>query len=103
LATRIAEGPKLGHLRTTAKRPTAEMIAEGLTVPERIMLACIAFLPRLQRAAVAPSLTRQLFVRGLIDRQEDGRYVLTAEGRRVLEALMMRAATRGWPHGFVAR
>jgi hypothetical protein len=25
-----------------AKRPTPEMIAEGLTVPERIMLFCIA-------------------------------------------------------------
>jgi hypothetical protein len=72
---------------------TAEMIAEGLTAPEHIMLACIAFLPRWQKAAVAPSLTRQLFVHGLVEPGAGG-YVLTAQGRAVLAALMMRAATR---------
>jgi hypothetical protein len=39
-----------------AKRATAEIIAEGLTVPERIMLFCIAFLPRWHRALVVHSL-----------------------------------------------
>jgi hypothetical protein len=29
-----------------AKRPTAEMIAEGLTVPERIMLFCVVRGPK---------------------------------------------------------
>jgi hypothetical protein len=42
------------------------------------MLFCIEFLPNTQRAPVAPSLTRGLFVRGLIDRQGAGSYVLTA-------------------------
>jgi Mn-dependent DtxR family transcriptional regulator len=34
-------------------------------------------------------------IRGLIERQAAGSFTLTAEGRAVLEALMMRAATRG--------
>jgi hypothetical protein len=75
---------------------TAEMIADDLTVPEQMMLGCIRFLPRWRKAAVAPSLTRQLFVRGLIE--SDGAancFTLTNDGRAVLEALMMRAATRG--------
>jgi hypothetical protein len=69
-----------------AKRPTAKMIAEGLTVPERIMLFCIAFVPLWQRAPLAPSLTRELFVRGLIDREGTNSYTLTDQGRAVLAA-----------------
>jgi hypothetical protein len=45
-------------------------------------------------AGVTPA-TAQL-IRGLIDRQAAGSFTLTDQGRAVLEALMMRAATRSW-------
>jgi hypothetical protein len=70
------------------KLPPAKVIAEGLSVPERIMLFCIAFAKEWQRAAMAPSLTPQLFVRGLIDGQGAGCYTLTDQGRAVLAALL---------------
>jgi predicted transcriptional regulator len=79
-----------------AKRPTAEMITEGLSVPERIMLFCIASATDWQKAAgLTHTVARRLMIRGLIDRQAADTYVLTDQGRAVLEALMMRAATRG--------
>jgi hypothetical protein len=79
-----------------AKCPTAEMIAEGLSVPERIMLFCIASATDWQKAAgLTHTVARRLMIRGLIDRQAADTYVLTDQGRAVLEALMMRAATRG--------
>jgi predicted transcriptional regulator len=79
-----------------AKRPTAEMIADGLSVPERIMLFCIASATDWQKAAgLTHTVARRLMIRGLIDRQAADTYVLTDQGRAVLEALMMRAATRG--------
>jgi|HubBroStandDraft_6_1064221.scaffolds.fasta_scaffold4335193_2 hypothetical protein len=71
-----------------AKPPTAEMIAAGLTVPERIMLFCIASGTDWQSAGVRQA----MMVRGLIERDGGaGAYVLTDQGRAVLEALMMRA------------
>jgi len=66
----------------------AKVIAEDLSVPERIMLFCILFAKEWERAAVAPSLTRQLFVRGLIGRQGATSYTLTDRGRAVLAALL---------------
>jgi hypothetical protein len=79
-----------------AKQPTPEMIAEGLTVPERIMLFCVASDTDWQRAGVKTTVPQHLIIRGLIKR--DGaanRFILTDDGRAVLDALMMRAATRG--------
>jgi hypothetical protein len=38
---------------------------------------------------------RQLLIRSLIDRAAAGSFTLTNQGRAVLEALLMRAATRG--------
>ena len=73
-----------------AKRQTAEMIAEDLTISERIMLFCIAFLPLWHRAPLAPSLTRELLVRGLIDREGANSNTLTDQGRAVLAALLER-------------
>jgi hypothetical protein len=79
-----------------AKRPTPEMIAEGLSVPERIMLFCVASDTDWQRAGVKTTVPQHLIIRGLIKR--DGaanRFILTDQGRVVLESLVMRAATRG--------
>jgi hypothetical protein len=79
-----------------AKQPTAEMIAEGLTEPEHIMLLCIASGTDWQKVPGLTYLTaRHLIVRKLIKRQSADSYALTDQGRAVLEALMMRAAARG--------
>jgi len=78
-----------------AKKPTAEMIAEGLSVPERVLLFCLASETDWQRAGITHATAQQMMIRGLIDRQSAGRYVLTDQGRGTLEALMMRAAARG--------
>jgi hypothetical protein len=76
-----------------AMRPTAEMIAEGLTACERVLLFCIGSDTDWQQAGVTRATAQQMMVRGLIDRQGASSYVLTDQGRAVLEALMMRAAT----------
>jgi len=77
-----------------AKRPTPEMIAEGLTVPERIMLFCVASGTDWQKAGVTHMVAQQVLIRGLIDRRGANSYVLTDQGRIVLEALLMKTATR---------
>jgi hypothetical protein len=79
-----------------AKRPTTEMIVEGLTVPERVLLFCVASDTDWQRAGVKTTVPQHLIIRGLIKR--DGaanRFITTRQGCAVLEALLMRAATRG--------
>jgi hypothetical protein len=82
-----ARAPPSRQCLQDGKLPTAKMIAEGLSVPERVMLFCVPFARDWHRAAVDPSLARQLFVRGLIDRQGVGSYTLTDQGRAVLAAL----------------
>jgi hypothetical protein len=78
-----------------AKRPTPEMIAEGLSVTERVLLFCIGSDTDWQQAGVTHATAQQMMIRGLIDRQSAGSYALTDQGRAALEALMMRTATRG--------
>jgi hypothetical protein len=52
-----------------AKRAAAEVVAEGLTVPERIVLFCVASATSWQKAGLTHMVARQLLVRGLIDRE----------------------------------
>jgi hypothetical protein len=75
------------------KPPTADMIAEGLTVPERVLLFRIASATDWQKAGVTHATAQQMMIRGLIDRQTAGSFTLTDQGHAVLEALMMRAVT----------
>jgi hypothetical protein len=49
-----------------AKRPTAEMIAEGLTVPERVLLFCVASDTDWRRAGVKATTAQRMLIRGLI-------------------------------------
>jgi hypothetical protein len=78
-----------------AKPPTPEAIAEGLSVPERVMLFCLASGTDWQRAGVPGATALQMMIRGLIERRAAGSFVLSDQGRAVLEALLMRAAARG--------
>jgi hypothetical protein len=72
-----------------AKRPTAEMIAEGLSVSERVLLFCLASATDWQRAGVTHATTQQMMIRGLIEREAAGSFSLTDQGRAALEALMI--------------
>jgi hypothetical protein len=68
-----------GDRRTSLmpKRPTADMIAEGLTVPERVLLFCAASATDWQKAGVMHATAR--LIRGLIDRQAAASF--TEQGR----------------------
>jgi len=55
---------------------------------------CIASATDRQKAGVAPAMAQHMMIRGLIDRQAAASFTLIEHGRAVLEALMMRAATR---------
>jgi hypothetical protein len=78
-----------------AKPPAPESIAEGLSVPERVMLFCVGSDTDWQRAGATHATAQHMMIRSLIERRAAGSFVLTDHGRAVLEALMMRAATRG--------
>jgi hypothetical protein len=73
-----------------AKPPSAETIADVLTVPERILLFCLASDTDWRKAGVTHT-TAQHMLRGLTGRDGGGtRYVLTDHGRAVLEALLSK-------------
>jgi hypothetical protein len=65
--------------RPMAKRPTADMIAEGLTVPERVLLFCIASAADWQKAGITHATAQQMMIRGLIDRHPAGSFTLTEQ------------------------
>jgi hypothetical protein len=73
------------------KPPTPQTIAAGLTVPERILLFCLASDTDWRAAGVTHTAARHLLVRGLIGRDHTGtRYVLSDQGRAVLAAFLER-------------
>jgi len=70
-------------------RVSFETIAAGLTVPERVLLFCLASGTDWQKAGVTHATAQHMLVRGLIDRQGSaGAFVLTDQGRAVLAALL---------------
>jgi hypothetical protein len=70
-------------------RVTFEKIAASLTVPERVILFCLASGTDWQKAAVTHATAQQMMIRDLVERQGGaGSYVLTDQGRAVLEALL---------------
>jgi hypothetical protein len=74
-----------------AKTPTTESIAAALTVPERLLLFCLASGTDWQAASVTHATAQHMMVRGLIERdQATSRFVLTEQGHAVLAALLER-------------
>jgi hypothetical protein len=72
-----------------ARQPTPQSIAAGLTVPERILLFCLASETDWQAAGITHATAQRLMVRGLIERQQGGTsYALAELGRTVLAALL---------------
>jgi hypothetical protein len=75
-----------GRGRMAAKQ-TAETIAAELTVPERLLLFCLASDTDWQAASITHATAEHMMVRGLIERDHAAmRYVLTDQGRAVLGA-----------------
>src|SRR6266571_3477610 len=85
-----------GDVHTMPKRLGPENLASKLTVPERVLLFCLASGTDWVRAGVNPSVAQHMLVRDLVARDQTGnRFVLTALGRAVLAALLrspMKAA-----------
>jgi len=70
-------------------RVSFESIAASLTVPERVLLFCLASDTDWQKAGVTHATAQHMMVRGLIDRGGTaGAYVLTDQGRAVFAALL---------------
>jgi hypothetical protein len=58
--------------------PTAASIAADLTVPERILLFCLATDTDWQEASITHAMAQQMMVRGLVERDRGAtRHVLT--------------------------
>lgn len=81
-----------------AKTPTAESIAAELTVPERLLLFCLASDIDWQKAGVTHATAQHMIVRGLIERdQRATRFILTEQGRAMLNALIGRSEQKKSP------
>jgi hypothetical protein len=72
------------------KLPTPETIAATLTVPERMLLFCIASDTDWTAAGVASATTQHMHVRGLIERTPTTRFALSDQGRAVLAAVLSK-------------
>jgi hypothetical protein len=71
----------------TARAPT-ETIAAELTVPARVLLFCLASDTNWVKAGVTHATAQHLLVRNLVERNHATDFVLTDQGRSVLDALI---------------
>jgi hypothetical protein len=63
------------------KTPPLQSIAAELTVPERLLLFCLASDTDWQAASITHATAQQIMVRGLIERDQAAtRFVLTDQG-----------------------
>jgi hypothetical protein len=76
--------------RVTALQPTPKSIAAVLTVPQRVLLFCVASGTDYRKAGITSAATVQLAImRNLVKRDEaTSRLVLTDKGRAVFAALV---------------
>jgi hypothetical protein len=75
---------------TVAKAPTTEQIAAELTLPERVLLFCLASDTDWVKAGMTHSIAQHMLVRALAERDQATKLVLTDQGRAVLAALLRR-------------
>jgi hypothetical protein len=74
---------------TMAKTPTTDTIVAELTVPERVLLFCLASGTDWVKAGVTHATAQHLLVRNLVVRDHAAAdFVLTDQGRAVLVALL---------------
>ena len=72
------------------KTPKPETIAAQLTVPERVLLFCVASGTDWAKAGVTHAVAQHLLIRNLVERSAGADFVLTEQGRAVLAALLAR-------------
>jgi hypothetical protein len=75
---------------TERKASTTELIAAELTVPERVLLFCLASHTDWVKAGVTHATAQRLPVRNLVERDHAAQLALTDQGRAVLNALLRR-------------
>jgi hypothetical protein len=74
-------------------KPPAKAAAHttpALTIPERILLFCVASGTEWERAGITGSTVTNMIVRGLIQRDPTARLWLTKDGRVALHALLAK-------------
>ena len=71
-----------------AKGSTPETIAAELSVPERLLLFCLASDTDWAKAGVTHATVQHLLVRNLVERDHAGRLAPTDQGRAALAALL---------------
>jgi hypothetical protein len=76
---------------TMAKAPTTETIAAELTVPERVLLFCLASDTNWVKVGVSHATAQHLLVGNLVERDQATDFALTVQGRSVLDALIRKA------------
>jgi hypothetical protein len=69
-------------------RKREDVAAAALSVPERMLLFCIASDTDWQKAAITGATITAMVVNGLIDRDAAGRLTLTEHGRAALSSLL---------------
>lgn len=70
-------------------KPTSQSIAAGITIPERLLLFCLATNTDWQAASISHATAQHMLVRGLIERGTGATsHRLTDQGRAVLAALL---------------
>jgi hypothetical protein len=74
-----------------AKAPTPDTIAAELTVPERVLLFCLASDTDWVKAGVTHATAQHLLVRNLVERGQATGLVLTDQGRAVLAELLTQS------------
>ena len=71
-----------------AKLTTPAQTAEALSVPERLLLLCVASGIDFKHAKITERVAIEVVVKGLIDRDTGGGLILTDRGRAVLRAML---------------
>jgi hypothetical protein len=66
----------------------ASAIAAELSVPERVLLFCVASETEWERAGITGAVVTSAIVRGLIQRDPLGQLSLTKEGRAAFQQLI---------------
>ena len=70
------------------KPDSAAFQAAALSVPERVLLFCVASRTDWERAGITGTMVTATVIRGLVAREPTGGLYLTKEGRAALHTLM---------------
>jgi hypothetical protein len=71
-----------------AKLTTPAQTSEALSVPERLLLLCVASGIDFKHAKIAERVAIEVVVKGLMNRNTGGVLILTDRGRAVLRAML---------------